>query len=245
MPLELKSRVAAGEQLLGCLLRMPAEETVEMIGVAGLDFVVIDCEHGPADLTALRSHIALAELHGLPVLVRVGSAEPALVLRALDAGAEGVIAPHIDTPEQAAELVDSAHYPPVGHRGFATYGRTGRFGTVSAADHLREAAAATLVIAMIESPRGVANTADIVAVPGLDGYFIGPADLRAASGPGDPSVEDAIRTVHDAATGAIRLELVSSPDTARRALTAGAQLVCYNLTHILMEALQALRPPSP
>src|SRR4029450_12961263 len=104
-----------GEQLLGVLLRMPAEEIVEMLGLAGFDFVVIDCEHGPADVIALRQHLGFAERQVLSVLVRVGTAEPALVLRALDAGAQGVIAPHIDTVGQATALVDSAYYPPFGH----------------------------------------------------------------------------------------------------------------------------------
>lgn len=245
MTTPLKARVVAGEQLLGVLLRMPAEETVEMVGVAGLDFVVIDAEHGPADVTTLRQHVALAELHQVAVVVRVGSGEPALVLRALDAGAQGVVAPHVDTAEQAAALVDSAHYPPVGHRGFATYGRTGRFGTVAAADHLRDQGATTLVIAMIESPQAVANTADILAVPGIDGYFIGPADLRAASGPDDPSLEDAVQRVHAAAAGtdALRLELVNTPAAAAEALAGGAQLVAYNLTHVWMDTLRALRRP--
>lgn len=241
----LKARLAAGEQLLGCLLRMPAEETVEMIGVAGLDFVVIDCEHGPPDLVALRQHIALAELHDMPAVVRVGHQEPALVLRALDAGAQGVIAPHVDTAEEAAALVDSAHYPPVGHRGFATYGRTGRFGTVSPAEHLRNQANNILVIAMIESPRAVANTREILHVVGIDGYLIGPADLGAASGPGDPSVEDAVRLVHGAAAevDTVRLELVSSSAAARQAVMGGAQLVTYNLTAVLMDVFGELRLP--
>jgi 4-hydroxy-2-oxoheptanedioate aldolase len=243
----LKARLAAGEQLLGALFRMPAEETVEMVGVAGLDFVVIDAEHGPADVGLLRQHLALAELHSMAAVVRVGSREPALVLRALDAGAQGIIAPHVDTPEQGAQLVDAAHYPPLGHRGFATYGRTGRFGTVAAADHLRNQSDATLVIAMIESPQGVANTADILAVPGVDGYFIGPSDLRVATGPDDPSVEDAIQQVHATAAGtdAIRLELVGTPAAAQQALVAGAQLVVYNLTQVWMDTLSTLRVPRP
>lgn len=247
MATSLKARIARGEQLLGALLRMPAEETIEMIGVAGLDFVMIDAEHGPAEVTVLRQHAVLAELHDVAVLVRVGSHEPALVLRALDAGAQGVVAPHVDTPAQAAALVDSAHYPPRGRRGFATYGRTGRFGTVSAADHLRDQDANTVVIVMIESPQGVSNTRDILRVPGVDGYFIGPADLRAASGPADPSLEDAVHLVHQAAaeTGAIRLELVNTPPAAHQAMTNGAQLVTYNLTHVLMDTLRALRLPQP
>ena len=95
--MSLKGRLADGDRLLGVLLRMPAEELVEMCAVAGFDFVLIDCEHGPADLVPLRQHLAITAAYAVPTLVRVGSAEPALVLRALDAGAAGIVAPHIDT----------------------------------------------------------------------------------------------------------------------------------------------------
>ena len=96
--MSLKDRLAAGDRLLGVLLRIPAEELVEMCAVAGFDFVLIDCEHGPADLVPLRQHLAVTAAYAVPTLVRVGSAEPALALRALDAGAAGIVAPHIDTP---------------------------------------------------------------------------------------------------------------------------------------------------
>ena len=238
----LKRRLIAGDQLLGCLLRMPADETVEMLGVAGFDFVVIDCEHGPADLIPLRTHLALAQLHGTPALVRVGSAEPALVLRALDAGAEGVIAPHIDTAEQARALVAAAHYPPTGLRGFATYGRSGQFGRIQPAEHLRTAEN-TLVFGMIESPVGVGNAAEILAVPGLDGTMVGIADLRASSTAADPDPSDAIEQVHTAAAqlGRYRMDIVSGLDQARASFRDGAQVVVYNLTATFMQHLAMLR----
>ena len=239
----LKGRVSSGEQLLGVLLRMPAEELVEMVGLAGFDFVVIDCEHGPADLLALRQHLAFAELQGLAVLVRVGAAEPALVLRALDAGAQGVIAPHIDTVEQASALVDSAHYPPVGHRGFATYGRAGRFGGVQPAEHLDAAQQNTLVFGMIESPIGVTNAADIASVPGLDGIMIGTADLRAASTTADLDPVEAVRQVHAvlAQCRSVRMDIVNGVEQAQASFADGAQLVVYNLTATLMDHLRMLR----
>jgi 4-hydroxy-2-oxoheptanedioate aldolase len=239
----LKGRVRNGEQLLGVLLRMPAEETVEMLGLAGFDFVVIDCEHGPADVIALRQHLAFAELQGLAVLVRVGTAEPALVLRALDAGAQGVIAPHIDTVEQATALVDSAYYPPVGNRGFATYGRAGRFGGVEPTEHLHAAQQNTLVFGMIESPLGVANAAEISSVSGLDGIMVGTADLRAASTTADLDPVEAIRRVHAALAqrGSVRMDIVNGVDQARASFAGGAQLVVYNLTATLMDHLRMLR----
>lgn len=238
----LKERLRSGERLLGVLLRMPAEELLEMAAVSGFDFTVVDGEHGPLDLVALRSHLALAEVHGMAVLVRTGQAEPAAVLRVLDAGAQGVVAPHIDTAAQARALVDAAYYPPVGHRGFATYGRAGRFGLIDASEHLRTAQDNTLVIGMIESPVGVAQAPEILMVPGLDGIMVGIADLRASSGPGDADPAEAIRRVHAACveTDAWRMDIVSGVEQARQSFADGAQMVVYNLTATLMGHLAEL-----
>lgn len=242
----LKGRLAAGEQLLGVLVRLPAEELVEMAGVAGLDYVLIDCEHGPADLVALRAHITVAQLHGMDVLVRVGQHEPALIQRVLDHGATGIVVPHVDDARQAAAVVQAARYPPIGDRGFATYGRAGRFGTVSAADHLRADAEQTLVIAMIESQSGCRNAREISTEPGIDGVMCGPADLAVSlgvSGPGHPAVTTALREVHAAVADMerIRMEIVSAEDRAAAAFQAGAGLVVMNLTHLLMQMFAELR----
>ncbi|HEY0240975.1 MAG TPA: aldolase/citrate lyase family protein [Friedmanniella sp.] len=239
----LKARLAAGERALGVLLRMPGEELVEMVAVAGFDFVLLDGEHGPADLVALRQHLAAAQLYDVPVLVRVGSAEPALVLRAIDAGAVGVVAPHVDTPEQAAALVDSAHYPPLGHRGFATYGRAGRFGLDDPRRHQERMLAETLVFGMIESPGGVRQAEDIASVRGLDGIMVGVADLAAATTAADPPHAEQVRHVHRvlAEQGRLRMDIVGSLAAARQAFDDGAQLVVYNLTATVMTHLGELR----
>jgi 4-hydroxy-2-oxoheptanedioate aldolase len=240
--LSLKARIGAGDQLLGVLLRVPADELVEMAALSGFDFVFLDCEHGPADLVEVRRHIALAQLYGVPSLVRVGSGEAGLTLRVLDAGAAGVIAPHVDTPTAARKLVESAHYPPVGLRGFATYSRSGRYGLVDPETHRRSALADTVVIAMIESPEGVRHAAEIAAVPGVDAVMIGVADLRAASGADDLPFDDAVQAVNDAvaASPVARLDIVPSLDAAKEAFSGGAQLVVYNLTHVLMTHLAEL-----
>jgi 4-hydroxy-2-oxoheptanedioate aldolase len=165
----LKPRLTGGESLIGALVRIPSEDLIDMLGVAGFDFVVVDCEHGPADVLELRRHITVADLHGMGVLVRIGAGEDALALRALDQGAQGIIAPHVDDAESAQALVRAVHYPPHGHRGFATYPRAGGFGTVSARDHRSNAYETTLVIAMLESPAAVVNTEAILQTPGVDG----------------------------------------------------------------------------
>lgn len=241
----LRERARAGEKLIGALLRMPSEELVEMLAVAEFDFVLIDCEHGPADIVALRQHIALAQVHGVPVIVRVGEGDRGQILRVLDQGAEGILAPHLDTAQDAEALVDAAMYPPVGTRGFATYSRAGRFGLVTPADHRDRWLENTLVMGMIESPRGVANVDEIVATSRLDGIMIGPADLTASSGPDDTPVAEATTRVHSALAGAgsLRMDIVGTRDAAAAAFSAGADLVVYNLASSLMAHLRALATP--
>jgi 4-hydroxy-2-oxoheptanedioate aldolase len=239
-------RVRGGERLVGALVRVPCEETVEMLGAAGLGLLVLDCEHGPADLVELRQHIALAQLGGMSVLVRVGDAEPALVLRALDQGAEGIIAPHIDSAEQAADLVASVHYPPRGRRGFAAYGRAGGFGTRSAQEHHAQQAGAAVIV-MFESPAAAVAAEQILGVDGVDGYLIGTSDLAVTSGPADPAPERSIAAVHAVRRepAPIRIDLASSTETAVAAFAAGADVVLYNLTQVLMTTFGSLslRPP--
>jgi 4-hydroxy-2-oxoheptanedioate aldolase len=241
----LRARLRSGEQLVGALVRMPCEDVVEMLAVAGVDFVLVDCEHGPADVLALRTHIALAQVHGVPVLVRPGEHEPGLVLRALDQGAQGIVAPHVESAEEARALVDMVQYPPVGRRGFATYPRAGRFGTVSAADH-RATASEALVIAMLESPQAAGIASEILGTAGIDGYLIGTADLSASTTPGDPAVAKSVATIHEQAAqvGSWRAELAGSPEDADRILTAGGRLVVYNVAQVLMRVFAELVAPA-
>ncbi|GAB3631938.1 hypothetical protein GCM10027421_12910 [Microbacterium shaanxiense] len=241
----LRARARSGEKLIGALLRMPSEELVEMIAIAGMDFVLIDCEHGPADIISLRQHIAVAAVHDVPVIVRVGENDPGQILRVLDQGAEGILAPHLDTGAQADALVADAMYPPVGRRGFATYSRAGRFGEVDPRAHRDWYLENTLVLGMIESPLGVANVADIVASARLDGIMIGPADLAAASGADDLPVPDAIAAVNAelARAGSLRMDIVGTRAAAEAAFSAGADLVVYNLASSLMAHLRGLAAP--
>lgn len=240
-----EQRAAGGSGLLGLLVRVPSEDLIEMAGMTGFDFVVLDCEHGPADVTELRRHITVAQLQGMATLVRVGSDEPTLVLRALDQGAAGIVAPHLDTADDARTLVDAAHYPPMGRRGFATYTRSGRFGQTPREDHRRDRLAETLVIGMIESPLGVANTAEILRVPGLDGLMVGAADLTISSTTEDVSVAQSVESVHRdlAASDRLRMDIVNSAEQAATSLADGAHLVVYNTAHALMTYLEQLRHP--
>lgn len=249
-PLPLKQRLASREQLIGPLLRMPNEMLVELTGLVGMDFVVLDTEHGPGDQIPLGQHLAAAAAAGIPALVRVG--ELAEVLRVLDLGAAGIIVPHVSTVEQARAAVRAASYPPRGDRGFATYSRAGRLGLAGAAEHLR-AAADTVVVLMIEDAQGVVAAEQIAAVPGVDGLFVGPADLAVAlgrpGGQGDPEVQDAIRAVHDAArrAGIAVISITGDAESAQTHFAAGSTMVIYNTMAALGQLftdLAAGRPAS-
>ncbi|MDQ0380343.1 HpcH/HpaI aldolase family protein [Amycolatopsis thermophila] len=239
----LKQRLSAGERLLGGLLRLPSETLVEMAGVAGLDFVVLDCEHGPADLVPLQQHVVAAQAHGLGVLVRVGAAEPALVLRVLDLGADGIIVPHVDTAGQARAIVSAAHYPPLGERGFATYSRAGRFGARGIAEHLERSAETTIVVPMLETPAACEAAGAILAVPGVDAVLVGPADLSVAmgltGGAAEPRVAQAMTEVADAAERAGK-PMASIVATVEQGAAAPPGAVIYNLAHVLLHALRGL-----
>ena len=242
----LRERALRGEKLIGALLRMPSEEIVEMLAVAGFDFVLIDCEHGPAEIGALRQHIAVAAVHGVPAIVRVGEHDRGQILRVLDQGAEGILAPHLDSATDAEALVDAAMYPPIGSRGFATYSRAGRFGQLDPGTHRDWWLENTLVLGMIESPHGVAHAATIVATPRLDGIMVGPADLAASSRPDDVPVPEAVAAVHAtlADAGSLRMDIVGTRAEAEAAFTSGADLVVYNLASSLLMHLTDLASPS-
>lgn len=239
----LKRRLAAGDRLRGGLVRMPSDYLVELFGIGGLDFVLIDCEHGPADLVPLQQHIQAAQARGIGVLVRVGHDEPALTLRVLDLGADGVVVPHVDTPEQARRAVSAARYPPLGERGFATYSRAGAFGAVGAEEHLANATETTLVVPMLETEAACTAAGDIAAVDGVDALMIGPADLAVSMGrPGgtaDPAVRAATGCAVDAAAAA-GTPLVSIVSTTEAAAAAPPGAVVFNLAHILLGTVRGL-----
>ncbi len=239
----LKQRLVAGERLRGGLLRMPADVLVELSGVAGLDFVLIDCEHGPADLVVLQQHVQAAQARGVGVLVRVGQNEPALVLRVLDLGAQGVVVPHVDTVDDARRAVRAAHYPPLGDRGFATYSRAGSFGAVSAADHLAAAAETTLVIPMLETERACAAAGEIAAVEGVDALLVGPADLSVSMGLTGGAADPAVREVADRAVAAVQAvgkPMLSIVGTPEQAASAPPGAVVFNLAHVLLSTFRQL-----
>ncbi|MEL6600179.1 MAG: aldolase/citrate lyase family protein [Pseudomonadota bacterium] len=200
--MDLRQRLAQGEDLTGLFVKTPATELVEVLALSGLDFICLDTEHAAFDRRSLDQCLALARALDLPALVRVAHTAQAEILQALDGGAAGVVMPHVATAAMAADAARWCRFGD-GGRGFAGSTRSAGLATRTMPEVL--ALPQPLVIAQIEDPSGVAEVEGIVATPGIDSVFIGAADLTVAYGvdsQAEPVVAEARRRIFDAAAKA-------------------------------------------
>ena len=198
-----------GEQTVGCWLSLANAYSAEVMSNLGFDWVCVDLQHGIIDYTDLAVMLPAISTSNATPIVRVPWNEPYEIMKALDAGAYGVIVPMVNNREEALQAVAACRYPPQGNRSFgpiraALYG--GRGYAVEANDQIA-------CIAMIETKEGIDNLTEIVTTPGLDGVYIGPADLALAMGlpvRGDQPQEEHLEMVkhirdtclqHDVAVG--------------------------------------------
>ncbi len=176
-----KKSLAAGETLFGCWLSIAEGCTAEILGNAGFDWLLIDGEHSPNDIRSIRDQvIALAKSDSHPI-VRVPIGETWIIKQVLDLGVQTILVPIVETEEQARELVRACRYPPEGTRGVG-YGvsRAGGFGQYT--NYGLTADAQICLLVQVETKLGLENLDAILAVEGVDGVFIGPADLSASMG---------------------------------------------------------------
>jgi len=195
-----RARMLRGDRLAGTFLKTPSHMMVEVLAQSGLDFLCLDAEHAPFDRAGMDACLAMARALNFPCLVRVPEGSAAWILMALDAGATGVVVPHVATPKKAQAIVKAARF---GHggRGFAGSTRWAGLGTRPMSEVLAMDAE-TVVIGQIEEPEAVAAIDAIAGTPGLDGVFVGPADLAVCLGKtdaSDPEVRAAIGKVGAAA----------------------------------------------
>lgn len=179
---------------LGTWVKMPAMEVMELVALAGFDFAVIDLEHSPIDLETAYQLIGTALYTGVSPIVRIPGHDPGVAQRVLDAGAEGIMVPHVDTVEQARAAVSAVRFPPLGARGVGSTSRAGAWGGRSREDYLRFGQQEVVLIAQIESAVGVGNAGAIAAVEGVDALLVGVADLSVSEGKADtdPAIADLV-----------------------------------------------------
>jgi 2-keto-3-deoxy-L-rhamnonate aldolase RhmA len=235
---------APGEVRIGTFVKTPAAQPIEILALAGLDFAVLDAEHAPWDRGTLDLALLAGRACGLPLFVRVPDRSAATLLSALDQGAAGVVVPHVDSVEDAREVVAHARYVG-GSRGFSSSPRAAGYGTLGMAEAIRRGDGAAVFV-QIESTRAVAAAADILAVPGVAGVLIGRADLALSMGltsPADPRVAEATEQVMQAARAAGRIIGVAVGSHAEREqfVARGAQWIVQSSDHgLLRQAAAAL-----
>lgn len=193
---DLRSRIRAGEPVLGTFIKTPTPHVAELLGLAGLDFAVVDREHAPIGTEALDLLVIAARSVALPLLVRVPSNDPVSIASALDAGAEGILVPHVRNAAEASSVVQAAKYS-AGKRGFSPSVRAGMYGTQEAAKYRSSADARSVLIVQIEDVTALDHLDEIASISEIDALFIGPADLALSigCGPHDSALADAINLI--------------------------------------------------
>jgi 2-keto-3-deoxy-L-rhamnonate aldolase RhmA len=169
---QLADRSLAGVALGTFIIELPCMAAIRAVGLAGFDFVVIDMEHSTIGFGAIEPLVAAAQSFGLAALVRVWGEDVGLIGKALEAGANGLLIPHVGSVQRAREVVRQTRFPPVGQRSFSPLTRWDAVSQSKA-----EISARTIVIVQIEGADGLAAAAEIAAIPGIDGIFLGPHDL--------------------------------------------------------------------
>ncbi|WP_435927973.1 2-dehydro-3-deoxyglucarate aldolase [Dryocola sp. BD613] len=179
-PNKFKAALAAHQVQIGCWSALASPISTEVLGLAGFDWIVLDGEHAPNDITTFIPQLmALTGSQSAPV-VRAPTNDPVAIKRLLDIGFYNFLIPFVETQEEAALAVSSTRYPPEGIRGVSVSHRANMFGTVP--DYFAQSNKNITVLVQIESQQGVDNVDAIAGTSGVDGIFVGPSDLAAALG---------------------------------------------------------------
>jgi 2,4-dihydroxyhept-2-ene-1,7-dioic acid aldolase len=250
-----KAALQANRQQIGLWLSSANAYTAEIAASTGYDWLLLDGEHGPNDVPTLLSQLQAVAAYDSHPIVRPVNGDPALIKQILDIGAQTILVPMVDSAEDARKLVAAVHYPPRGIRGVgASIARAARWGHIQ--DYLQHAEEQLCLLVQVESVRGLANLDEITLVDGVDGVFIGPADLSASMGhignsthpEVQAAVEGAIRRVRE--LGKAAGILVTDAQAAKHYLACGANFVAIAvdtmlLTKAMSDALAAVTGAPP
>jgi 4-hydroxy-2-oxoheptanedioate aldolase len=195
----LKEKLDKGLPVTSVLMQDPSMQALEILGIVGFDWVLIDCEHSAMSIETVAKLVLVAELRGIVPFVRVGENELETVLRYLAVGVMGIVVPGLSSPEDVKKAVAVVKYPPEGQRGLAPT-RVADFGLVQPLpQYVRMANEETMIFGLLESREGVDRADEILGTKGLDGVLVGVHDLSNAYGVSGqidhPLVEEAIEKV--------------------------------------------------
>jgi 2-keto-3-deoxy-L-rhamnonate aldolase RhmA len=248
----MKERLAANTPALGCSLMFPSPQIVEMLGHAGFDWVLLDCEHGSLSLADVEMMAIAADAVGITPIARPRSSAAADIQAVMDRGVMGVQVPHVDDAEDARRVVSAVKFGPGAARGLAAGTRPDSWGLgAKLSDFAAAANAQSLVCVQLESAAALANIDAILAVDGIDVFFLGPSDLSQSLGyPGNPQappVKQAIAAALARIVAAGKTPgMPATAETVADAMASGARYIYTHLPRLLGTGaaafLRAARP---
>jgi 4-hydroxy-2-oxoheptanedioate aldolase len=221
-----KHALAAGRSQIGLWCSLSSHYSIEVVAGAGFDWLLLDMEHSPYDLESLLAQLQAAAAYPSSPVVRVPWNDTVAIKRVLDIGAQTVLIPYVQNPDEAHAAVAAMRYPPHGVRGVAGTTRATRFGRVK--DYAKRAHEELCLLVQLETQDALRHVEAIAQIDGIDGIFIGPADLHASMGyPGEvananvlPLIDDALRRIRRA--GKAPGILVGDEPLAKRCIEAGS-----------------------
>jgi len=253
---KMKRKIEKGLPVIGTFFGLNSTQAVECLGLAGLDFLVIDTEHGPADVESTMNFIIAAELRGITPIVRVKNHSRDSILKMLDVGAKGILIPYIENFDDIKKIVKYGKYYPVGRRGVAM-SRSGGFGfepfsSQGIEKYFQVSNQETMLIPQCETKGCLDNIEKICSLDGIDGIFIGPYDLSVALNKPekfkDAEFISAIQRIYNAAKEAGKFVLMHCKSTkeAKQYLQNGFNGVTFNqdvvvFTNAFKEAVEDIR----
>ena len=231
----LKEKLNDKKFVIGPFLKLPSPAVVEIMGISGFDYVIIDCEHGPLNILAAEDMVRAAHLAGISAVIRVRENDAGMISRALDIGADAVQVPQICSKKDAEELLKAAKFYPTGERGVCRYVRAAKYSAIEKTEYFKNANRDSMVIIHIEGQEGIDNFDEIISVDGIDIVFIGPYDLSQSLGlPGQvnhPLVEEKMKQVVKKArsNGKYVGTFVDDVETGNKWIKLGVQYISYSV----------------
>lgn len=191
----LREKLRQGKPAIGAFFSNVSANVAEMLGVMGLDFIIVDCEHSPMTPESAEGIYRASQLYGMTAITRIGENSQQHILKYLDAGSEGVQVPLVNTAQDAQNVVAAVKYPPAGKRGMAGP-RLAAYGRIPLGEFSRQWNEEGLICIQIETQEAITNFAEINAVPGVDIVFFGPTDLSMSLGhPGETSHPEVVSVI--------------------------------------------------
>lgn len=240
-----KHAIARGEQQIGLFVNLPSGFTAEALATCGYDWLLFDTEHAVGDPVTVFEQLQAVAPYPVSAVVRPADNDPVLIKRLLDAGAQSLLIPYVQNAGEARAAVDAMRYGPRGVRGFAGLTRATRYGQVE--DYATRAEQELCLLVQVETASALGEIEAIAAIDGVDGIFIGPADLAASMGhPGNPGHPEVVAAMEDAIlrirkTGKPAGILSLDPDFVDRCIELGTVITAVDVdANILLQGARAI-----